>query len=226
MTPASSAPLSAPRRSALFAGLVVALAASAFAPSWTSAGESAVRIAPPAVDTTAHASGTQTAVFAGGCFWGVQGVFQHVKGVDQGRVGLRRRRQETADYEMVGSGRTGHAESVEDHLRSDAGQLRQAAADLLLGRARPDPAQSPGPGHRHAVPLGDLLADTDAAGERSRRTTSPSSTRRRSFPQPIVTQVEPLKAFYPAEDVSPGLPDAAPDESATSSSTTCPRSPT
>ena len=68
MTRTSSAPLSAPRRTALFAGLLMALATAAFAPRLTSAGESAVKIAPPAVDTTTAASGTQTAVFAGGCF--------------------------------------------------------------------------------------------------------------------------------------------------------------
>ena len=62
MNPTSSVPMSAPRRSALFAGLLVALATAAFAPRLTSAGESAVKIAPPAVDATGSASGTQTAV--------------------------------------------------------------------------------------------------------------------------------------------------------------------
>ena len=112
MTRASSAPLSAPRRTVLFAGLVVALATAAFAPRLTSAGESAVKIAAPALDTTTSASGTQTAVFAGGCFWGVQGVFQRVNGVIQAVSGYSGGAEKTAVYELVGSGLTGHAEAV------------------------------------------------------------------------------------------------------------------
>ncbi|MDQ6638519.1 MAG: peptide-methionine (S)-S-oxide reductase, partial [Pseudomonadota bacterium] len=112
MTRTSFALRSAPRRSALFAGLAAVLAIGAFAPRPASAAESAVKIAPPALDTTTSASGTQTAVFAGGCFWGVQGVFQRVGGVVQAVSGYAGGAKETAQYEMVGSGLTGHAESV------------------------------------------------------------------------------------------------------------------
>jgi peptide-methionine (S)-S-oxide reductase len=75
------------------------------------AAEDAVVIPAPAMDEPV-ASGTETAVFAGGCFWGVQGVFQHVKGVDSAVSGYTGGSADTATYETVGSGRTGHAESV------------------------------------------------------------------------------------------------------------------
>ena len=68
----------------------------------------------PAVDTTlASAKGTQTAVLAGGCFWGVEAVFEHTKGVTQAVSGYSGGTKETADYEKVSSGATGHAESVQ-----------------------------------------------------------------------------------------------------------------
>ena len=71
------------RRAGVLATLAGALFVAGVVPLATSAGEAAVKIAPPAVDTTTNASGVQTAVFAGGCFWGIQGVFQRVDGVVQ-----------------------------------------------------------------------------------------------------------------------------------------------
>jgi peptide-methionine (S)-S-oxide reductase len=193
----SSAPISAPRRTALFAGLVAALAVGAFAPRMTSAAESAVKIAPPAVDTTTAASSTQTAVFAGGCFWGVQGVFQRVNGVVQAVSGYSGGAKETAQYEMVGSGLTGHAEAVKityDPKKVSYGTLLQiyfsvAHDPTQLNRQDPDS----GPQYRSAVFYADpaqkettekYIAQLDAA---------------KSYPKKIVTQVVPLTAFYAAE---------------------------
>jgi len=193
----SSAPLSTPRRTALFAGLLVALATASFAPRLTSAGEAAVKIAPPAVDTTTSATGTQTAVFAGGCFWGVQGVFQRVNGVIQAVSGYSGGAKETAQYEMVGSGLTGHAEAVKityDPRKVSYGTLLQiyfsvAHDPTQLNRQDPDS----GPQYRSAVFYADAaqkettekyIAQLDAA---------------KSYPRKIVTQVVPLTAFYAAE---------------------------
>src|SRR5207253_3549509 len=75
--------------------------------------EDAVLIPPPALDEPATKSSTETAVFAGGCFWGVQGVFQHVKGVKRAVSGYAGGAANTAQYERVSDGDTGHAESVE-----------------------------------------------------------------------------------------------------------------
>src|SRR5690349_17744477 len=77
------------------------------------AAESAVTVPPPAVDEPASGRHTETAVFAGGCFWGVQGVFQHVKGVTNAVSGYSGGKADTAHYEMVSGGYTGHAESVQ-----------------------------------------------------------------------------------------------------------------
>ncbi|MBI3728830.1 MAG: peptide-methionine (S)-S-oxide reductase MsrA [Burkholderiales bacterium] len=77
------------------------------------AGEAAVVIAAPVVDAPAGSAKTETAVFAGGCFWGVQGVFQHVRGVTNAVSGYAGGKAATARYELVGSGATGHAEAVQ-----------------------------------------------------------------------------------------------------------------
>jgi len=197
MSRVSSALPSTPRRTALFAGLLVALATAAFAPRLTSAGESAVKIPAPAVDATTGASGTQTAVFAGGCFWGVQGVFQRVNGVIQAVSGYSGGAKETAQYEMVGSGLTGHAEAVKityDPKKVSYGTLLQiyfsvAHDPTQLNRQDPDS----GPQYRSAVFYADAaqkettekyIAQLDAA---------------KSYPKKIVTQVVPLTAFYAAE---------------------------
>ncbi len=193
----ASSPLSTARRTALFAGLVAALAIGAFAPRAGSAGESAVKIAPPAVDATTGASGTQTAVFAGGCFWGVQGVFQRVNGVVQAVSGYSGGAEKTAVYELVGSGLTGHAEAVKityDPKKVSYGTLLQiyfsvAHDPTQLNRQDPDN----GPQYRSAVFYADAaqkettekyIAQLDAA---------------KSYPKKIVTQVVALTAFYPAE---------------------------
>src|SRR5438046_9302810 len=76
-------------------------------------GELAVALPAPAIDNPKAAGPLQTAVIAGGCFWGVQGVFQHTKGVKQALSGYSGGEKSSADYEKVGSGRTGHAESVQ-----------------------------------------------------------------------------------------------------------------
>jgi peptide-methionine (S)-S-oxide reductase len=199
MTRPSSLPPSASRRTALFAALAAAaLAAGALLPPSTVASEAAVKIAPPAIDaTTATARGTQTAVFAGGCFWGVQGVFQRVNGVIQAVSGYSGGSKETATYEMIGSGMTGHAEAVKityDPAKVSYGTLLQIFFSVVhdptqLDRQEPDV----GPQYRSAIFYGDAaqketteryIAQLDAA---------------KSFPKKIVTQVVPLKAFYAAE---------------------------
>src|SRR6266540_5248125 len=96
-------------------GALAALVLAAGAAFWQTpaiSAEDAVVIPPPAMDEK-PAAGTEKAVFAGGCFWGVQGVFEHVKGVTKAVSGYTGGDKDTAVYEMVGTSRTGHAESVE-----------------------------------------------------------------------------------------------------------------
>src|SRR5579864_2124849 len=100
------------RRLSLCAAAIGALALAAFAATPLRAAEEAVVIPPPAVDAP-PSDGLQTVVVAGGCFWGVQGVFQHTAGVASAVSGYAGGTKATADYETVSSGTTGHAESVQ-----------------------------------------------------------------------------------------------------------------
>ncbi|MGZ5892414.1 MAG: peptide-methionine (S)-S-oxide reductase MsrA [Caldimonas sp.] len=175
----------------------LALSAGALHPTGASAAESAVKIPAPAIDETANAAGVQTAVFAGGCFWGVQGVFQRVNGVIQAVSGYSGGQKATAHYELVGSGLTGHAESVKityDPKKVSYGTLLQiyfsvAHAPTQLNRQDPDS----GTQYRSAVFYADpaqkqtterYIAQLDAA---------------KAYRSKIVTQVVPLTEFYPAE---------------------------
>ena len=102
------------RRRILQGGLVVlaAVPLTGLAGRLVAAAETAVVVPAPAVDAAAAAGGLQTAVLAGGCFWGVQAVYQHTKGVTKALSGYAGGQKDTAHYEMGGTGRTGHAESV------------------------------------------------------------------------------------------------------------------
>ena len=161
------------------------------------AAESAVKIPAPAADATTSASGTQTAVFAGGCFWGVQGVFQRVNGVVQAVSGYAGGAKETAQYEMVGTGMTGHAESVKityDPKKVSYGTLLQiyfsvAHDPTQLNRQDPDN----GPQYRSAVFY------ANAAQKETTEKYIAQLDATKAYPKKIVTQVTPLAAFYPAE---------------------------
>ena len=108
------------------------------------AAEDAVKIPPPAADAQA-ADGIQTAVLSGGCFWGVQGVFRRTASIASAVSGYAGGSQMTATYQQVWNGNTGHAKSVQVKYDPKKISLRRDPANLLLGRARPDPAQPPSP---------------------------------------------------------------------------------
>jgi len=161
--------------------------------------ESAVVIPPPAVDEPLQAAGghQETAVLAGGCFWGVQGVFQHVRGVTQAVAGYSGGQRETAQYETVSGGDTGHAESVQityDPARITYGQLLQVFFSVVqnpteLNHQGPDS----GTQYRSAIfPLNDTQ-------KRIAQSYIAQLDKTRAFPAPIVTKTEPFKGFYPAE---------------------------
>jgi peptide-methionine (S)-S-oxide reductase len=151
----------------------------------------------PAVDA-AKTQTPQTAVFAGGCFWGVQAVFEHVKGVKSVSAGYAGGARSTAEYEVVSSGSTGHAESVQitfDSSQISYGQLLKVFFSVAhdpteLNRQGPDT----GTQYRSAIFF--------ANDEQKRVATDYISQidKARVFSQPIVTQVVALKGFYPAED--------------------------
>jgi len=160
--------------------------------------EAPVIIAPPAVDNPKAAGPPQTAVLAGGCFWGVQGVFEHVRGVQKVIAGYAGGDRASAQYETVSSGGTGHAESVKiifDPAQVSYGQLLQIAFSVVhdptqLNRQGPDVGSQ----YRSAVFYGDdeqkRIAESYIA----------QLEKAHAFSRPIVTRVDPLKGFYPAED--------------------------
>jgi peptide-methionine (S)-S-oxide reductase len=179
----------------IFAGAAIVAAAWGFMGTGFAA-EKAVQIPPPAQDLPATAP-TETAVFAGGCFWGVQAVFQHTQGVLNAVSGYAGGSKTTARYEAVGSGTTGHAEAVQityDPKQISYGKLLQiyfsvAHDPTQLNRQGPDH----GPQYRSAVFYKDAnqkqvtekyIAQLDAA---------------KVYPAKIVTQVAPLQGFFPAE---------------------------
>lgn len=197
-------------RAAVAAGLgVLGVAAVAFvgvhpggtslAATLTGIGTTAAFSIPgPAVDEPAPASGAQeTAVLAGGCFWGVQGVFQHVKGVSEAESGYAGGQQETADYDTVSTGTTGHAESVRityDPTQVTFGQLLQIYFSVVqdptqLNRQGPDE----GTQYRSAIFAQDATQRRVADGYIAQLSTA------QVFPASIVTKVEPNTGFFPAE---------------------------
>jgi len=160
--------------------------------------ESAANIPPPTVDAAPGGDGPQTIVLAGGCFWGVQAVFQHTKGVTSAVSGYAGGQKQTAHYEMVGSGQTGHAESVAvtfDPRQISLGRILQvyfavAHDPTELDRQGPDT----GPQYRSAI----FYADEDQ--KRIASAYIAELDKAHVFPSAIVTKLEPLHGFYPAED--------------------------
>jgi peptide-methionine (S)-S-oxide reductase len=163
----------------------------------TSCAQPAVAVPPPALDSPKSAGPLQTAVLAGGCFWGVQGVYQHLTGVKRVLSGYSGGERSTAQYQSVGTGKTGHAESVEityDPQRVTFGEILQVFFSVVadpteLNRQGPDVGSE----YRSVIFYANdeqknvatqYIAQLDKAGV---------------FHAPIVTRVDPLKGFYVAE---------------------------
>ena len=184
----------------LTAGLLIgaALVAGSLWRLSPSAAEDAHVIPAPALDEPpGRPVAKEVAVLAGGCFWGVQGVFQHVAGVTQAVSGYTGGAADTAHYEMVGSGTTGHAESVQ--ITFDPGKISYGRLLQIYFSVAHDPTerdrQGPDEGtqYRSAIfPMSETqarvakayIAELDAA---------------HAFAAPIVTTIEPGRTFYPAE---------------------------
>jgi len=162
-----------------------------------SATSDVVKLPAPAVDTMNTAQGDETAVLAGGCFWGIEAVFEHIKGVRKVVAGYSGGNAATASYDQVSDGDTGHAESVRiqfDPKQVSYGTLLQVFFSVALdptelNRQGPDS----GTQYRSVVFYGSDEQKKIATGYIAQLTAA------KAFPAPIVTQVVPLKAFYPAE---------------------------
>ena len=161
------------------------------------AAESAVVLPAPAVDEAVAGKHTETAVFAGGCFWGVQGVFQHVKGVSNAVSGYSGGAKDTAHYEVVSGGNTGHAESVEvtfDPTQVTYGKLLQVYFSVAH-----DPTQLNYQGPDHGTQYRSALFPKDDEQRKVAQAYIAQLESAKVFHKPIVTRLEPFKAFYAAE---------------------------
>ncbi|MCK1358144.1 peptide-methionine (S)-S-oxide reductase MsrA [Bradyrhizobium sp. 199] len=160
------------------------------------AAEDAVVIPAPAMDT-AQASGIQTAVIAGGCFWGVQGVFQHTAGVVNAVSGYAGGTKATADYQTVSSGRSGHAEAVE--IKYDPKKISYGKILQIYFSVAHDPTQLNRQGPDVGTQYRSAVFTTSDEQKKVAEAYIAQLNGAKVFSKPIVTKVGALEAFYPAE---------------------------
>ncbi len=160
--------------------------------------ETTVVLAPPTFDNPKAEGAPQIAVIAGGCFWGVQGVFEHVRGVQKVVAGYAGGDKSTARYETVSTGRTGHAESVQitfDPAQVSYGQLLQIAFSVVF-----DPTQLNRQGPDWGTQYRSAFFYADETQKRIAEAYITQLGQSQAFSRAIVTRVDPLREFYPAED--------------------------
>ncbi len=175
----------------LFAALVTITACNAKA-------KSAVAVPAPAQDAPRAATpGQQTAVLSGGCFWGVQAVFQHVKGVISATSGYAGGSAKTAEYEIVSTGETGHAESVQ--IVYDPSQITYGELLRVFFSVVHDPTQLNRQGPDEGTQYRSSIFYSNDEQKRIAEAYIAQLDQAKIFSRPIVTKVVPLQAFYPAE---------------------------
>jgi peptide-methionine (S)-S-oxide reductase len=139
----------------------------------------------------------QTAVFAGGCFWGVEAVFRHTKGVTSAVSGYAGGDAKTADYETVSTGQTGHAESVQ--VTFDPKQISYGELLRVFFSVAHDPTQLNRQGPDHGTQYRSAIFYTSEDQKRIASAYVDQLRQAKAFSSPIVTQIVALPAFYPAE---------------------------
>jgi peptide-methionine (S)-S-oxide reductase len=185
-------------RAAKIGGGAALLLAPVLSLFWHATVQAADRaVPPPEIDAPAAGGGVQTAVLSGGCFWGVQGVFSHVKGVKQVLAGYAGGKPATASYELVSTGTTGHAESVQ--IKFDPAQISYGQILRIFFSVALDPTQlnrqSPDVGTQYrseifyTSPIQQNVAQSYIA----------QLDRAHAFSKPIATRVDPDQGFFPAE---------------------------
>jgi peptide-methionine (S)-S-oxide reductase len=173
------------------AGIALALSAGI-----SFAAENAIVIPAPAIDEPAGAA-TETAVFAGGCFWGVQGVFQHVKGVKNAVSGYSGGQKETANYETVSLGKTGHAESVE--VTFDPKQVSYGKLLQIFFFVTHNPTQLDYQGPDQGTQYRSAIFTSSDEQKKVAEAYIAQLDKAKLFGEPIVTKISAEQGFYPAE---------------------------
>jgi len=186
------------RSFACFSGLL-ALGALVSCNSTSARAGATAKIPNPAVDDSLAATkGEQTAVFAGGCFWGIQAVFEHVKGVTSATSGYSGGSVKNPNYEAVSSGETGHAESVK--VVYDPSQISYGQLLKVFFSVAHDPTELNRQGPDTGTQYRSAIFYSNENQRRIARAYIEQLNQARAFPGPIVTQVVALGGFYPAED--------------------------
>ncbi len=157
----------------------------------------AVVFATVSLTSTARAATLQTAVFAGGCFWGVEAVFEHVKGVKSVVSGYAGGTVVNPDYETVTSGRTGHAEVVK--VTFDPAVVTYETLLAVFFTVAHNPTELNRQGPDVGTQYRSAIFFTNAEQQKSATTVIAQLTQAKVFPRPIVTQVAALSKFYDAE---------------------------
>lgn len=190
------------------AGLVLTLALAACT-AVSATNDARVMPAPALDQAQVHGSKEEVAVFAGGCFWGIEAVFERIRGVDQVVAGYAGGSAATAHYDMVSQGNTGHAESVRvsfNPARVSYGTLLQVFFSVAL-----DPTQRNRQGPDVGSQYRSVLFHTNEEQRRIATAYLAQLTAAKVFAQAIATEVQPLAAFYPAEPYHQGYFDKHPD---------------
>lgn len=183
-------------RSTLFYLLLIAAVAAAAACSSADASSSAaIPVATP--DQAVKGPATETAVFAGGCFWGVEGVYEHIKGVTNVTSGYAGGSKDTANYEDVGPGTTGHAESVE--VTFDPSKVTYEQLLYVFFTVAHNPTELNFQGPDHGTQYRSAIFFQNEKQKASAEAFVKALVDAKFFDKPIVTEIKPLEAFYPAE---------------------------
>src|SRR6266513_1680360 len=187
------------KRTAWSPAIVVALLLAAVAiRNYAATTEAPLVIPLPAIDLPPGDATSAVVVLAGGCFWGVQGVFQHVNGVTNAVSGYAGGEQKTAHYDIVTRGTTGHAESVEitfDPRRISYGRILQIYFSVAH-----DPTELNRQGPDVGTQYRSAIFPTNPEQARIAKAYIAQLNQARAYDKAIVTKIEPDRAFYPAED--------------------------
>jgi len=152
----------------------------------------------PAADEPTGQAASETTVLAGGCFWGVQGVFQHVKGVTRAVSGYAGGEKDTAHYEMVGTGETGHAESVQ--ITFDPRQITYGRILQIYFSVAHNPTELNYQGPDEGTQYRSTIFAANAEQAQVAKAYIAQLGQAHLFNAPIVTTIELGRSFYPAED--------------------------
>lgn len=191
-------PLNHPFILIAIAVVVWTFAARPFGLTAAHAAEHVIVVPAAAIDNPKVAGESQTAVLAGGCFWGVQGVFQHVKGVQRVLAGYSGGEKSTANYDTVSTGTTGHAESVQ--ITFDPQVISYGEILRVYFSVAHDPTELNHQGPDDGTQYRSSIFYADATQQKIALAYIAQLDQARVFRQGIVTRVDALKGFYPAED--------------------------